>query len=265
MPDTEVNQREKIIELLRKLIAKERGAREISSFAEAEAYALKISELYLRYRIREDEVAVNEDDTIEAQMVYPWEHGYQFLKKRIPWQEALGNTIARNNLCRFLIVKGSNLAYFVGKEADRAVAIFLYGYLVKEIEKAASTGYDKAFYDARQNGTVERVRGWRQSFITGTLAALADRFAAQRAVVEAEVGAKKFAVVRKADLEVEDYLKQQNVGTVDSDPYESVENHEALRAGLTFGEKLSLAPHLTKGMKRRPAYTGPPLGLPSMK
>lgn len=245
---------------LRRMVAIEQDKRRLGtpeSLNEAEAFSLRINRILLELKMERSLVEIDVEDwkdPINAEMVLPWEHDFKFQQKRMAWQEALGKTIAEAHCCRYLILVGCNLCFFVGTERDRKVAIYVYAYLIRAITAEAQKRYDRAFYVARRAGNLETVHGYRTSFVTGVLAGIHERFKIQRERVEKKSG-NKFALVRRADDRVQEYLDFNEIPKLEPSHYADESHQQALREGLEWARTMPLAPGL-EARKQTPRLGG---------
>lgn len=174
-----------ILAKIRKLIEHEKSAREIGSLAEAEAFALKVSELCDRYRIAVSEVpeAAQLDDIGEADWA-PSAAGQRKLQRQSRWQRAMANGIAWGHYCAILVFHGRNDIRFVGAASDIEVALAMMTILCRAAEAAF-----KAAKPGKQKLT-------RDQFLLGFAIAICSRYRQQRSEQEAHHADATHALVR---------------------------------------------------------------------
>lgn len=127
-----------IIERLQKMIAHEASARSIGSIAEAEAFAEMIARMLAKYKLEMSDVQAQEaDEDIAGAVFNPKDYGLS-ASRRVAWREALASVVAAAHYARALIVPGTGLIIFAGREADRKVALAIFALLVQTCERLAS-------------------------------------------------------------------------------------------------------------------------------
>jgi hypothetical protein len=237
--------KENIIEKIQKLAAHAESAKKIGSLAEAELFASKVSELLLQHKLEMDDITntATEDDVIDKERFNMEDHGGQYAKKRCSWQESLAHYVAEYHFCKIMVVIGSNTLFFVGRKEDRACAIYLFTYLVKAIGPAAQRLYDKEYNKHYAVGTTHLMRDWKHSFYIGAILALASRFQAERAKVEAAQSAEhseQFALVlQRSEKELTDFIEEETTGKATSTAKPGI-NPNGYRQGQRHGSEVSL-------------------------
>lgn len=236
-----------VIEKIRKLIAHADSARAIGSLAEAEAFGAKVSELLAKHKLEMSDVefaAVKETDPIARQYVHPREGGYRKVAVRQWWRESLGSTIARAHFCRILVYEKHNGLTFVGRGADRAVAVHLFIVLGRALERLVEREWRKAQKSHREwqdalfpEDRAEIGRVWKTSFLDGAVAGIGDRL--RKAREDMTVGLSSTALVKLDDKEVDEYL-----GTLKASKAKSVRlpllDVAAYRAGQRAAQDIAL-------------------------
>lgn len=126
--------REKVIDLVRKLITHEKSARSIGNIKEAEAFADRIQKILDSHKL-----GMSEIDWTEREQGEPiaWEHvsskdpDFHYLGKRRYWQIRLAKAIALCNTCTVILHRGhGNQLFFVGRTSDRELCKVLFLYLL---------------------------------------------------------------------------------------------------------------------------------------
>lgn len=235
--------RENIIEKIRKLQAHAESAHKLGNVEEAQLFAGKVSELLMRHKLEMSDIDTEEhsqDDEIDSTVVDPRDHGYEFASKRIYWQEHLASIVAHYNFCRIMVLPGRNKIFFVGKAEDRAVAIYLFVYLVKTLAPAAQKAYDDAYY-ARAAQFLPMPPNFKKSFFIGAITALKNRFDAMRKSVEHEVGESCTALIRKTDAALQKYIDENSSGgNADSIGQASSYSRDGYNKGHDYGSRVEL-------------------------
>lgn len=122
---------DRILQLIRKLIAHEESARKIGSVQEAEAFAARIQSLCDRYRLRLADLSAEElDEHVNDEF---WTHqnlGRKAQQRSAPWIDLLAVAVAKGHACRVIGTQGQCKFRFTGVQADAAVASAMFGVLL---------------------------------------------------------------------------------------------------------------------------------------
>lgn len=223
---------ERIIRILQRLIAKEDSLREIGTEAalnEAEVAAAKIVELATKYQVELSEIGAEEEvlDEPVDQEVYVYEAWEKWIpKKRCGWEVTLANGIAHALGCRLLL--GYGRIIFVGRSADRAIAMALFRVVRREMIDA-----DLAEYNRRAKLGLNN-----RGFLSGFAMAAAERITSRlHAARQAAAGSSQALV--KVDSKVNDYMSQFT-GTTRIQGPRGI-NFAAFEAGREFGNRVDLS------------------------
>jgi len=139
------------LEKVRKLLAKADSAEQLGNLAEARAFAQKASELMLRHRIDESDVAAPETEPIAKETFDPCAAaGFKSKRGRSEWVETMMRALCDANSCYFLVWPGSSRMTIVGHESNRAAVIYLLTTLTREGERLAVVHERDARRDARK-------------------------------------------------------------------------------------------------------------------
>lgn len=220
------NNRDEILEKIRKLQRHADSAAEIGSEAEAQAFAAKVQELLTAYKLSAADIGSGHKAEESVNITYfGWKScGLKVRKARVPWAEQLARLVSRAYYCEFVIslqlketldgrtvYSEGGIGILVGADTDRTTAVWMFTVLARFLENLAEREYNKAFY-ARYNhgGDVSEVRGFRAGFVFGFLQRLGERF--EEEIRKAESGAQSagsaIVLVRKNSLsKVHDYMR----------------------------------------------------------
>lgn len=225
-------QKEKILDRLRKLIGHEKSAREIGSLAEADAFASKIAELCDRHRIALAEVPEAERSAdINTSFWEPREAGLERRQRQSPWQRRMAAGVALGHFCEFLFWKGMNNIVFVGTSTDVEVAAAMMTILCRAAVKSCD--------QARQRSKIVP-----KDFLFGFAAAVALRYRDQRDRQEAQHNGATQALVRQTDQLIREHVV--NIGAQKGKPLKAPEYNASMQAGYDAGMAADLDTKLVK-------------------
>jgi hypothetical protein len=265
MTAAEKSSKDKILEKIRRLkaaaeakrAAAERGAHSEGTMEEAEAFAAKLAELLARHKIDMKEVELAELDQTDPMGTLRADGeavGFKQKARQIAWQRRLADIVARNHFCRTLVSQGTNTIWFVGRESDREVAVFLYAYLVQTMETFCNREYDRIYHNKRREGTAYEMRGWKKSFYDGALNSLSRRLRELRRSMEQE-GSGANALIKLADGAVDAYVDKTYPGKAKRIGSSTQEfNPEGWHRGKEYGENVQLRRGVKAG--ESPAHRG---------
>lgn len=233
--------RERVIDLIRKLQAMAQSAEEIGNRAEAEAFAAKVSEMLLQYKLEMSDIELSDQDStdpIEDEMVDFDRWNLEFKRTRVSWQETLAIIIGEANFCGILVQPKSNRIWFVGREVDRQVCIFLFAKLSRAMKYQSDWDYGQAYRKALREGTdLSELHGYKASWLAGCNAAIRSRLKSQRKALV--VDNRGLALVKKADADLEEAMKKFKQAS--GNPRgRRADNMWGALAGIEFGDSVEL-------------------------
>lgn len=264
MTTVEDKERERVLQILRKLKAHQESAQEIGSVAEAEVFAMKISEILVKHKLEMsevDQVIVNEVDPIDEQYTNAQSLGIKSRRKRIAWQEELAGIISVAHFCRVLVAPRTNSLWWVGRASDRQVCIFLFTVIARQVESYVDKEYRRRYSSARYHSNENSVRGWRAGFYKGLNERLRERFLQKRrstiwGAMFSNMDAARWrnkggqeralVVLHRADETVGEYIKQRygkgKGHTVKEHKFSrrSVDHDQGIRDGMEFANQLPI-------------------------
>lgn len=184
--------KEKVIDLVRKLMAKAESTADLGNKAEAAAFAKKVTELMQKHKLDETDITPEEINASKVvyKMVHPRDFNEPVKRARSAWREDLAYVISTAHLCRIRVREGSNYIWFLGVAEDVEVATSLFCNLAPRLERLAEKEYNSEYWRAEKLGLAHRMKGWKRSFLMGAVAGVRD-------------------VLR----EQQEWLKNQNKGT----------------------------------------------------
>jgi hypothetical protein len=245
---------ERVLELIRKLKAHADSAARIGNVAEAEAFATRVNEMLIKHKLEMSQVEIekqDKEDPVAVTFVDLKAYGIGFKRVRISWQEQLAYVIAKANFCASLVHPKTNFIWFVGREADREVCVFVYGTLVPKMRYQADWDYGQHFRAAlkRKDGSETELRGFKAAWLAGAIAAIKNRL--QQNLDEHTGDPRVQALVLKSEADVEVFL-----GGFKESPSLSgrrSSNVWGTLAGIEFGEQVNLEANALKdGTKVEP-------------
>lgn len=198
-----------ILNKLKKLMNHEKSARHLGNIAEAEAFAAKIQKILLTHHLTLDHSGNHQTDEPIAHRVVPAEEAeLRPRKSREEWTERLADAIARNFLCRLLLLPNSNTVVFVGRRTEREAAAAMYLRLIhisqqlceKEFRLWKSTLGHACTVSGQACCTADS-RRWKRSFLVGFATGLDDRLSRTRRAAYAHGAASGTHLVPLRSLE----------------------------------------------------------------
>lgn len=243
-----MSDREKLVDKLKKMYAHAKSAEAIGSEAEAQAFAAQIQRLLSEHKINRSEIEeqrLDETDPIGQHAVDFESAGIEVKRRRIEWQEILGQIVAKANFCKLMVSQGTSQVWFLGRETDAMAAEQVFLYLLRIANSLADKEYVKYFYECKERGCVEEARGFRASYLAGFCNRLAARYREEQERIRREHASSGTALVRLSDAmtHVENYLKQRGSKTASGFTAAKPNvNQEGLRRGRAAADKIALGP-----------------------
>jgi hypothetical protein len=190
---------DKVLDKLAKMIAMRDSAAEVGNKAESEAFAAAVNRMLLQHELAESDVnfaAAQENDPVVEIRVNRQAAGIKTSKVRVEWQESVARVVARANMCKFLVIPGSNAIIFVGTKSHATVAEYTYSLLVVNAAKIAHKEYCD-FWWSLPKGDKEEASGFKKAWLAAFISRIAQRFEEElrRTVQEAPVSSST-AMVR---------------------------------------------------------------------
>ena len=185
-------ERERVIDLVRKLFSKAESARGIGNADEAAAFADKANDLLIRHKLEQTELEMQDEgdnDPFARDDVLSEIWG----GVRHKWSTNLVTAIARAHFCsavfdRVVYARGGKITgrvSLIGRNSDREIVLFLIQTLHREAKRLAREAVKAGAH--------------RTSFLMGFTTAIYKRLNERQAAVKQQGG--QYAVVRLNDLE----------------------------------------------------------------
>lgn len=176
---TAAEDREKILDRLRKLNAMAESAAELGNEHEAQAFAAKVQELLTAYKLSRADIGSSaaKDEPINITYVSWSDLNLEPRRVRVGWTERLGYFVAEAYYCDFIICGwGGNIGMLVGAETDRKIAVYMYVTLGRFLQILVEKEYAAAWKRCAAAGDVTLCRGFKAGFTFGFLTRLKERF-----------------------------------------------------------------------------------------
>lgn len=190
MRNRKQNHRDKIIDKLIKLQRQRDSEAKLGNLKAAEAFAAAVNRLLIEYELNPTDIdyaRASDDDPIIELSVDLSKYHIEAVKNRVAWQEKLASVVARANLCRILIIPGTNNIIFVGTRSHASVAEYIYGMLVPaahQLSIAARYEYGKQL--KREGRDPKLNRGYRGAWLSAFVDRIRERLEEQRAAIVEE-------------------------------------------------------------------------------
>lgn len=253
----------KIIDKLAKMLRHEESARKIGNTAEAEAFASRIQEWLTKHKLEISDVQfVEQEETepVDVEILRDEELAIGYERRRIEWQEDLAYQIALTNDCRTLLSNHSNTVFFVGRKSDREVCVALFRYFLRLILEYAGKAADEAKDTQREQLKAKygnsytgadlrwRMRDFRNSYCAGFSQSIQDRLRERQREKEKLLKKDKAstAMVHLRNTEaavstfLDDYLKDRKPRKGKDNIDDKVRHWGAYSAGQQAGESVAL-------------------------
>lgn len=176
--------RDEVLNQLAKLKRHEECARNLGSIAEANAFALRIATILEKHMLEMVDIDLAGGDTGEAlgELFTPFDRTHLGnSRRRVAWVERLASLLCKETGCSYLVTSGSNAIHLVGKPAQRKLAQYLLESLVHFASFNSEEDRKKARTHVETQEDFNDMRGYRQSWITGFIDELDQRFEERRA------------------------------------------------------------------------------------
>lgn len=224
---TKERPREKLVELVRKLLALSKSPNE----HEAAAALAKVQELLIKYNL--DLAEIGEDhngpEPVEPNIV---EGGPA---KEGPWRGVMAGAVARAYFCRLLIYAGSHQLLFIGQKTDTEVARALFLWLVEQIRARCSLAVK-----LRTNG-YEREPVFRRSFLMAAAWEVNGRMHRLRQGIQEANDPNTRALVVRKDVLVDQYIKDHYPKLGKRRALNGSSSSEGYRAGRAAGAQVDIS------------------------
>jgi hypothetical protein len=188
---------DRVIDVLRKLIAHQRSAEKIGSLPEAAAFARKVQQLLEQHHLEMSDVTI---DPADAER---WEAAaFGLPRRRTSWLERIAASVAHTHFCRIIVIRGLSSFYLIGRPSDREIASFMIVYLAR-----AGRGLCEAeLAISRRSNKRIRAAAWRNSFLFSFATEIARRLFELKLTRRETHGEEGLVVLNRADAAAESFL-----------------------------------------------------------
>lgn len=241
IPEANVTDRDKLLDRVRKLLAKAASAQEIGSEAEAASFAAAAQKMMAKYKLEMTEV---EFTRVEREEKIGDEYVSATKRTREAWTERLASIVARAHYCRIFVYQGSDAICFVGRETDRAIAAYVFVTL-RDFGDKQSDKDARAFRrnQRKQAGaTYGQARNFRAAWLEAFVTRIAERYAAEMRALELEAKAAGTSLVRltNALVKVDEEMNQRKFKTARAPRQRYSANDAGRAAGRAAGDAASI-------------------------
>lgn len=215
---------------LAKLMALEKGARDIGSIAEAENAAARIQEIILKYNLDLDKSQISADDKVILESMFKdsdWIH-----RKEGKWMAAILTASAKLNLCIKLNFPKQEKFAIIGRKSNIELAIFTAEQLRNKILGLQATAW--------KNYTGPEKRGqFKRGFLMGASNAVVKKLYDMMAHSQ-ESNPSVNALVISRSSEVSDWLSKKYTNIGKSKTRSRSGSSDGLSSGISAGQGINL-------------------------
>jgi hypothetical protein len=240
--DAKIDDRQKLLDRIRKIWAKAESLKAMGPEYEQEAltFAAQAQKMLAKYKLSLSDLEMAQLEKDEP-IVGEWHDGKG--KRAQVWVEQLAVVVARAHFCRALFsTRGYDQIFLVGRTTDRAVAAFM----ILTLRRVAEEMSDKAARSFRKNlrkqqgATDYDNRNYRAAWLRGFVERIAERYRDEERKMEVEqqqIRGTSLVLVQKNALAQIDSFIQSSVKTSNRGrgPSERRSGHESSSAGQRDG------------------------------
>lgn len=220
-----------ILERVRKLHAAAEGAKAIGSLHEAEAFAVAVQKMLLKYKLDMSDVLIHGATTGSNGVDYSkieWDkYGIPKHRRRCGWVELLAHGVTEALHCTFLVHLGSNTITVVGRSPDRDLAAYLVGTLTAKAIELVSVA------SSAKGG------GYRNSWLLGFAYGITGRM--EKEFQKTSQTDARYALMRVNDkAQLEEFLASTSFSKRRRGPSIQPSRSDAARAGAEAARQVNL-------------------------
>lgn len=240
-----ITDKDKLVDRIRKLLAKAKSAKEIGSEAEAASFAAAAQKMLAKYKLEMSDI---EFTTMEREEPVGDEYVQGTKRSREAWAERLASIVARAHYCRILVVTGSDSIILIGRATDRAVAAYVFTTLREFAERQSDK--DARVFRKQQRSQIGATIGTNRNFPAAWLEAfvtrISERYYAERREMEQAAKTAGTSLIRLSnalavvDEELERRRKSGATSKVKSAAGRSSANDAGHRAGRAAGDAATI-------------------------
>lgn len=255
--------RQRILVKLAKLKQVQEGEAAIGNTEAAETFAATMNRLMMEYELSSQDIAAVgqasvDEPIIELRADYD-ANGLRSKNKRSAWMESLASIVARANMCKILVAKGSNVVWFVGTKSHAQTAEYTFITLARAAIKMARAEELRFRYQVKkEDGNTRRAYGFTTSWLNGFIRRVDERlYSTRQEVVKAhaqETGmdvSQALVCLNTPARRVEEYLngRFRNRGGASSLRGRAAHNAAGREAGRAAADRISLNKGVGAGMR----------------
>jgi hypothetical protein len=241
-----ITDRDKLVDRIRKLLAKAKSAAEIGSEAEAATFAAAAQKMLAKYKLEMSDI---EFTTMEREEPVGDERVAGTGKRaREAWAERLASIVARAHYCRILVISGSDDIMLVGRPTDRAVASYVFTTLRAFADRQSDK--DARTFRKRQRSqlgaTVGENRNFRAAWLNAFVTRISERYEAEQREMARAAKTAGTSLVRLSnalavvDDEMERRRRSGASGKVKGTRTRTSSNDAGHRAGRAAGDAATI-------------------------
>lgn len=268
-----MNNQDKILDKLAKLLAASKGAEAVGNIEESKAFAAKLYSLLMEYNLSLSEVELREQFGKIVERTTNWNdyEGMKNKRKFSAWECDVAHMVSSHFLCRSISIHSSNRFIFIGKEEDVALSEYLTAYLIRSIDRActlqyalfyqkvkkiAEEEYDKTNYYYKydiQHYVRGSVKGWRSSFRNAAIKEIRDRLNENFKRMDDDSEGRLGEIIHIRNGQLDLFIENmQGLGTVNYNKGD-IGNIDGTIAGIEYGRNIPLNVPL-KGESEKQLY-----------
>ncbi len=234
----------KVLDLIKKLLAKAESAEKIGSKEEAAAFAAKASELLLKHKLEMSDLEVlqmENEDLIDAEYfdITKVTELREAGRKRTGWLEILAAALCRAHFCQMLIYSGSKSIKIIGRKSDRAIVSYLFSVLAKTGDDLGHRYYFASRARTKAMGLPPEHNA-KRNFLLGYVHAIRERLRQMRRETEQRGGNHALVRFDKAEQAVTKFVAGLSVGKAAPTPGARASSKAAFEAGRAAGKSVGL-------------------------
>ena len=227
--------RERILEKLRKMMCLKESAQSIGNEGEAAAAAAAITRLLITYNLSETDIPTEE--RIENPIVAE-EIPFRPEVSSGEWYSSLISVVCHYNMCRLLIIStrkengrlSRDKFQIVGRKKNVEVVLFLVSFLSSKFYQIGKREYPayKEECQLRHGCAPKSLAMYMRSYLCGCVSGLNDKFLSEKRQLQLECDITALAVSSKA--EIDEFLKDVKI----SKSRESKQSVDSISAGRGY-------------------------------
>lgn len=224
----------KMIDKIKKLLAKSDSAKELGNTAEAETYAMKVQELLIQHNLEMADLKEEEKSEIIME-VMDLKDIFNIGKSEGPWITQLIGTLAMYNLCRIIIIgrMSGNKIYIFGEEHNIEVVKYMHDQIVTKVKKLSLKAWSEYRGMEKRNTFL---RGYKSGVVIGITSKLREQQANQMNQYEGMTG-----LVKVNDHKLNDRINMEFGGGLGTAKNRRLSGQDGSNRGFQDGKNMNLS------------------------